>query len=51
MGNPKMEKPGNARYRKYRTNLPRREEARGRGQMFMAKGYERRRNVNDDRNV
>lgn len=42
LGSPSLEKPDNPKYRKYRINLARREEARQWGQMFVANGYELR---------
>ena len=45
LGSPSLDKPGNPRYRKYRINLARREEARQRGKMFVANGYEVRSDV------
>ena len=45
LGNPSHSQPDNPRYRKYRINLARREEARARGKMFVAKGYELRSDV------
>ena len=45
MDNPRMDKPDNSKYRKYRINLARRTEARERGEMFVAQGYELRSNA------